>query len=263
MSVSFPNFFFNSNSMIFMTDLSAGGSISHLSDGTSRINLLKRPISTILKGSYNNPTTNLSTILTTNQVACNSSTIKPLVYQYQKSKSGIRSYTHTLNFNDCTKVPAIDIIQETMLENTWIHARVTVLNLATFQISSGSQDLANFYLPTSFTQFVYYTGSQPFTNAAVTTLSATATQTTYDSSENWAALLNPDTGLAIGVFTLTTTSYVVSRTVSNPPLSTEVSFMSPRLTKAFAVNEQYQFDYYIKVGKIADIRSAFYQIPRS
>jgi hypothetical protein len=155
------------------------------------------------------------------------------------------------------------MLQETILENSWIHARVTVLNASPYPLTSNSQDLATIYAHPTYSQLVYYTGSQPFTNASLTIISAPTTVTYFTSSENWAALLNPDTGLAIGVFTLTTTSYVVLRTVSNPSSTSDNTFLTPRVSKGFAINEQFQFDYYLKVGKIEDIRSAFYQIPRS
>ena len=194
---------------------------------------------------------------------------------YYNHPARILSYQQTQNQLYVKTVPLIwplfdepaDCVMEHWLElqGNVVHVRCRVMinRSDTTQYEARTQETPCVYLNGPYYRMITYTGSQPFTNAPVTEFSDWEMRTRY-ATENWVALLN-DKGRGVGLYRPNEFRYRTAG-FGTPKIGGEFDQSSGYMNSdSFLVvdhNGQYEFDYYLVVGSLTDIRQFAYSRPR-
>ena len=167
--------------------------------------------------------------------------------------------------------PLNNVVAECTME-TWIelknntaHVRVkTVINRSDkTQYEARTQEVPCMYLNGPYFQKISYTGSQPYTNAAVTQLTNEELTACY-ATENWTALLDK-AGRGIGLFVpsqyrFATAFFGKTGVGSEYDDNTAYATAAPLIQMDY--NGVYDYEYDLIVGNITDIRQFVYAQPR-
>ncbi|GAB3498841.1 hypothetical protein GCM10027341_21070 [Spirosoma knui] len=194
---------------------------------------------------------------------------------YYNHPARILSYQQTQNQLYVKTIPSIwplfdepaDCIMEHWyeLQGNVVHVRcrLVVNRSDTTQYEARTQETPCVYLNGPYYRMVTYTGLQPFTNAAISEYADREMITRY-GTENWVALLN-DKGRGVGLYRGNEFRYRTAG-FGTPKIGGEFDQSSGYMNSdGFLVidhNGQYDYEYYLVVGSLADIRQFAYSQPR-
>ncbi|MFD2570152.1 hypothetical protein ACFSUS_05860 [Spirosoma soli] len=194
---------------------------------------------------------------------------------YYNHPARVLSYQQTGNQLYVKTIPLIwplfdepaDCVMEHWIElqgnSVHVRCRVNVNRLDTTQYSARGQETPCVYLNGPYYRYVLYDGSQPFTNAPVTETTDRENTNRY-GTENWVAILN-EQGRGVGLYRPNVYRY---KTIGfgTPKVGTEADgssgYMSNDDYLVIDHNGQYEYDYYLIVGSLSDIRQFAYSQPR-
>ncbi len=194
---------------------------------------------------------------------------------YYKHPGRVVSYQQTDNLLYVKTVPLIwplfdepaDCVMEhwiTLQANTvHVRSRTTINRTDTTHYDARTQETPCVYLNGAYYRMVTYTGMQPFTNGAVSEFS-NAEMTTRYATENWVALLN-DGGRGVGLLKTNEYRYRTAffgGTHATSEFDIASSYMNGDSFGQLDHNGQYEYEYTLVVGSLADIRQAAYAVPR-
>ncbi len=194
---------------------------------------------------------------------------------YYKHPARVVSYQQTSNSLYIKTVPLIwplfdepaDCVMEhwvTIQANTvHVRSRTLVNRTDTTHYDARTQEAPCVYLNGAYHRRVGYTGLQPFTNGPVSEFTEDGMTDRY-GTENWMALLN-DKGRGVGLlkpgeYRFHTAYFGNVRSTSEYDESSGYMNSSPFVQ--IDHNGQYEFEYTLVVGSLADIRQAAYALPR-
>lgn len=144
-----------------------------------------------------------------------------------------------------------------------VRARVSVNRPDTTQYEARTQETPCVYLNGPYYRMVMYTGAKPFTNDAVTEYTDREMLNRY-STENWVALLN-ESGRGVGLykakeFRFKTAGFGIPKVGGEFDVSS--GYMNSDGFLVVDYNGQYEFEYDLVLGSVADIRQFAYSQPR-
>lgn len=144
-----------------------------------------------------------------------------------------------------------------------VRSRTTVNRADTTQYEARTQETPCVYLNGPYYRMVTYNGMQPFTNAPVSEYTEREMTDRY-ATENWMALLN-EKGRGVGLFRRNEFRYRTAG-FGVPKVGGEFDQSSGYMNSdGFLLidhNGQYEFEYTLVVGSLADIRQYAYSQPR-
>jgi hypothetical protein len=258
-------------------DLNMGGAINYLSEANSNENMISNP----------DLGRQLQTSIYSGPIPYSINGKQPVdkwwalgwnpvqAGDYYLHPAQIVSYQQTQNQLYVKSVPKIwplfdqpaDCVFEHWLDlkdNTvHVHVKVTVNRADTTQYDARTQEIPCVYLTGPYYHKITYSGAKPFTNDATTEYTAQDMISRY-GTENWAALLN-DKGRGVGLYTANQFSFQTAG-FGIPNVGGEFDQSSGYINSSpwlvIDYNGQYEFDYTIIVGSLADIRQFAYSQPR-
>ena len=258
-------------------DLNMGGAINYLSEAESSVNMvnnvdLGRQIQTsIYNGPYpysingKNPVDKWSS-LGWNPVQTG---------DYYNHPARIISYQQTQNQLYVKTIPLIwplfdepaECVMEHWLElrsNTvHVRCRISVNRADTTQYDARTQETPCVYLNGPYYRIVIYTGDKPFTNEPVTEFSNPDNSFHY-STENWIGLLN-EKGRGVGLYRASKYmfgSMLFGSSHTDGEFDQSSGYVNNHDFLLFDHNGQYDYEYDLVVGSLADMRQFAYAQPR-
>lgn len=123
------------------------------------------------------------------------------------------------------------------------------------------QELPAVFVDAEYDTLVFYSGKKLWVNDKLTKKIPKFPNEEICSYENWNAYVKNDYG--IGVYTPGTdrvTCYRYLRDSTNKPIDLSCSYFAPVRTMAISSNFVYEYDVYLTIGKIEEIRARFYKI---
>jgi len=130
------------------------------------------------------------------------------------------------------------------------------------------QEVPCVYENGEFNHLIYYSGTNPWTNERVTDIVPPRGEATpwYYTPENWAAYVNSQ-GEGLAVYIPAAYPYIQAKGTGAIPASQvtthETNYFEPLTSMSFSPGTQYEGDYYILVGTMAEIRPEIYALHRS
>ena len=254
-------------------DLNAGGAITYLSEAGSDVNMvnnndLGRQIQTSMyAGPYPYSVHGKDPVYQWRNLGWN-----PVqTGDYYNNPSQIVSYQQGQNTLYVKTIPKIwpllnepaDCVFEHWLElkdNTiHVRCRMTANRIDTTQYDSRTQEAPCVYLNGPYYRMVTYTGMMPFTNDAVSEFTDRDMTNRY-GTENWIALLNAD-GRGVGLYKpnevrFSSAGFGVTKVGGEFDVSAGYINSQPHLLIDY--NGQYEFEYTLVVGSLADVRQFAY-----
>lgn len=109
-----------------------------------------------------------------------------------------------------------------------------------------------------------YTGAAPWQNAPLSFFFPGQTGSYYKPTERWAAYVDEASGYGLGVFTPVSTDLVAYRI--GPDASSarsDCSYLAPLVTAAITPGHAFEFDYFIAMGRVDEMRAWFKDIAQS
>ena len=145
-----------------------------------------------------------------------------------------------------------------------IHYKFTYTG-STAQIAQ-NDEVPAMYFDYALKNLNYYGGSSPWTNGTLTSIIPPDSCTSFYSTEHWVAYVD-DTGWGIGAYTPLADNEVIYDFVacifscSTCPTgydSYDTSYVSRQYIYAFTQGSSFEYDLYLTIGTLSDIRSRFY-----
>ena len=125
------------------------------------------------------------------------------------------------------------------------------------------QEVPALFMWRNLSKFVSYTGSDPWTNKDITTIDPAVVEnvqpTAFEATENWAAFADTN-NWGLGAYFPHTTKlgyYVVG---SDPSRPENCSYFAPIMRFALKKGMKFEYDVFLTIGSITDIRSRFKEI---
>ncbi|AQG82146.1 hypothetical protein [Spirosoma montaniterrae] len=144
-----------------------------------------------------------------------------------------------------------------------VRCRVVIERRDTTQYEARTQETPCIYLNGPYYRFVTYNGNRPFTNDATVEFTDRDMINRY-GTENWIALLN-EQGRGLGLYRDNQYMFV-SAGFGLPKVGTEYDNNSGYINNNMFLlvdhNGTYEYDYYVVVGTLADVRQFAYSRPR-
>ncbi len=141
----------------------------------------------------------------------------------------------------------------------WVHFPITLVYTGTTSYTLRNQELPACFFHRSLSQLVTYTGAKPWTNDASLMCCAPGSKNVYfNITEGWAAYINPQTGVGLGVYS--PRSYMLTGYRVGPDGSTarsDCSYLAPLVRLALTPGKTYTYDCYFVVGTVEQMRSTF------
>jgi hypothetical protein len=169
--------------------------------------------------------------------------------------------------------PVINVPGECIFENwirlrdntVWVRSRTTMQRQDRTFYNPTYQETPAVCLTGPYHRFVYYGGSKPFTNDALSVHPESVnTNTFYLNSESWGAMVDQN-NRGIGLFRPNTFQFVTSFS-GQRGTGGEYDFTSGYMTglpvEQIDYNGVYEFDYVLILGSVDDIRRFVYNQPR-
>lgn len=100
-----------------------------------------------------------------------------------------------------------------------------------------------------------YSGDKPWTEKAISRLKPGGKNEMHTIAENWAAYIDKD-DFGMGVY-VSIANQITSYRVSQPGEAGACSYFAPIVTFAISQKRNFQYDIYLTIGKIGQIRSRF------
>ena len=256
-------------------DLDMGGAITYLSEAGSTQNMvnnadLGRQIQTALYGSPNPYSVNGKDpveywkYLGWNPVQAG---------DYHYHPAPIVSYQQTPNLLYVKTIPLIwplfnqpaDCVFEHWISlqanSVQVRARMSINRADTTFYEARTQEMPCVYLNGPYHRRVTYTGLKPFTNDALSEITTGGNQ---NGTEHWAALLN-DQGRGVGLFKAGEVRFGLDKfglTNTGGEFDGSSGYMNTNPALLIDHNGQYEYEYSLVVGSLADIRQFVYAQPR-
>lgn len=129
-----------------------------------------------------------------------------------------------------------------------------------------NQELPAVYPISALSKLYTYVGNSPFTNAATSNLDVVNLSSGFwgrypNISEKWMAFVDND-NWGMGVFTPIATSFLagMSGSPGGEANSAPTSYIAPIKNEIFNKNSVFEFDYYIIIGTVDQIRAKVYEL---
>lgn len=131
---------------------------------------------------------------------------------------------------------------------------------------SNAQELPAVYPIASLNKLVTYLGNSPFTNDTLSTPTVINLSSGFwgrysNVTENWMAFVD-STNWGIGVYNPNCTSFLagISGKPNGESLDASTAYIAPTLNVILNKNTVFEYDYYLIVGTISQIRNKIYQL---
>lgn len=123
-----------------------------------------------------------------------------------------------------------------------------------------NQEIPAAFFDRKLSSLMLYDGDKPWTDDKIRTEYPKGIDSPFRSkiTEPWAAYIDPNTGKGVGIFSpkaTLITSYRVGP--DENPAPSDCSYVAPLMNFALKNGESYDFEYYIAVGTIEEIRNIF------
>jgi hypothetical protein len=128
------------------------------------------------------------------------------------------------------------------------------------QYGACGQELPAVYTNGPFYRLMTYTGDRPFTDGELTQIPAAFPWSVFQSTENWAALVN-DAGKGVGIWEPGVTTFVggfSGETGKGGPKDPPTGYIAPLGVDILDHNIAYEYRYVLIVGSLEEIRSKVY-----
>ncbi len=129
-----------------------------------------------------------------------------------------------------------------------------------------NQELPAVYPISALSKLYAYDGNSPFTNAAISNLNVVNLSSGFwgrypNISEKWMAFVD-NNNWGLGVFTPIATSFIagMSGQPGGEANSAPTSYIAPIKNESFGKNSVFEYDYYIIIGTVDEIRAKVYQL---
>ena len=124
------------------------------------------------------------------------------------------------------------------------------------------QELPAVFVDYQLSNLLFYAGGKPWTNAPLTRTEPSWPNEKVRVDENWAAFVNVrGCGLAIyfpGTSEITTYRYGPTRNLTTGPQGSACSYLAPTQRLAITPGWTYEYDIWLMIGTVSEIRNAFY-----
>lgn len=145
-----------------------------------------------------------------------------------------------------------------------VRSRTQINRRDTTQYEARTQEAPCVYLNGPFSQIMTYSGSQPFTGAAITDASTEKDMVTRHATENWTALLNKE-GRGVGLHVPNQYRFVTGffgKSNAGTEYDSPTAYEAATPLIVLDHNGVYEFEYNLILGTVADIRAFVYAQPR-
>jgi len=143
-----------------------------------------------------------------------------------------------------------------------VHFRLNNNRSDTTVYSARDQELPAVYTPDRFYRMFAYTGSAPFSGGAVSQVATTGPPWVYfNATEKWAALVD-DNNWGMGVYNPRAEQFAggfSGSPGSGNPTGSSCGYIAPLRTETIYYNTVYDYEIYLILGYVDDIRAYVYQ----
>jgi len=124
------------------------------------------------------------------------------------------------------------------------------------------QELPAVFVDYQLSNLLFYAGAKPWTNAPLTRTEPGWPNKQVRVDENWAAFVN-ERGWGLGVYfpgtsEITTYRYRPARNLTTGPRGSACSYLAPIQRLAITPGWTYEYDIWLMIGTVSEIRNAFY-----
>jgi len=177
---------------------------------------------------------------------------------------GTSLYSKTLPKHWATgaEIPEVEMEQWIELAGKSAHVRFRMTYRGTLAHPSTDQEIPAVFLDASLANLVFYRGDAPWTDAPLTRVVPGWPNQEQHFDEHWAAYVD-DKEWGLGIFNAATKRATTYRYLpKDAPHEALCSYLAPLAN--FAVTPGFVFEYgiYLRLGTVAEIRSAFSRLPR-
>jgi hypothetical protein len=144
-----------------------------------------------------------------------------------------------------------------------VHCRLILNRADTTQYADCDQELPAVYATNDLYRIFTYNGSSPFTGGALTQMPSSFPWTYTDITEHWIASVD-GTDWGLGIFTPSSVWAAMGfygtpdTTPPGSPTNSSTAYMAPIRREALAYNATYEYDFYLILDSLSNIRNYVY-----
>ena len=254
-------------------DLDRGGSIFYFALSTNQVNLLNhadegRFIQQSYYGESDGSTWGGKPWVWNPIQGGGSNGLKAKVLRQELGTNALRVISEPVHWGYGTPMPELEMEEEILLCQEVARIRYTFRNTSTNATDhpAAHQELPAVFVDAAYPIMVYYKGDKPWTGAELTRVTLGWPNEYHIRNEEWAAYVNTNS-YGLGVYTPGTPESTAYRYLpegpqrdKTGPQAAACSYFAPIRTLAITRGLTFQYELYLRIGTIEDIRQTFDQI---
>lgn len=175
-----------------------------------------------------------------------------------------RLYVKTLprNWAGCTDLPEVTMEQWIELDGPIVHVRYKMTYTGKDEHPKTTQEIPAVFVEPELDTLVLYDGDRPWTGDALHRSKPGWPNESRKIAENWAAYVGED-GRGVGAYVPASDHLTCYRFGKGGSKSGACSYFAPLTEFAIAPNFSFEYDLYLTVGSVEEIRNRFAEIHRA